>query len=224
MRNVSVGAFYRPSAEASYEHVDPLFSRVVDRDLIEARWKDFIQVALSVQAGTVFPSMLLRKLGTQSRQNQLYRAFRELGRVVGLGLLLEHISTAELRRSIHAATTKIESQDRTSGAFSDWLSFGGDVIRSGALATACVEQEKRVKYRDLARDAVMLPDVADLTDVLAKLKAGGHDLAREQVARLSPYMTTRPKRFGQYVLDTGDQPPPLEPKSLDLMDEASPLC
>ena len=109
MRNVSVGAFYRPSAEASYEHVDPLFSRVVDRDLIEARWKDFIQVALSVQAGTVFPSMLLRKLGTQSRQNQLYRAFRELGRVVGLGLLLEHISTAELRRSIHAATTKIES-------------------------------------------------------------------------------------------------------------------
>jgi hypothetical protein len=47
-------------------------------------------------------------LGTQSRQNQLYRAFRELGRVVRTGLLLEYISTAELRRSIHAATTKIE--------------------------------------------------------------------------------------------------------------------
>jgi len=66
--------------------------------------------------------------------------------------------------------------------------------------------------------------VADLTDVLADLKAEGHDFTREQVARLSPYMTTHLKHFGQYVLDTGDQPPPLEPKSLDLIDEASPLC
>jgi hypothetical protein len=84
-------------------------------------------------------------------------------------------------------------------------------------------QEKRVKYRDLARDAVMLPDVADLTDVLADLKAEGHDFTREQVTRLSPYMTTHLKRFGQYVLDMDGQLPPLEPKSLDLVDEASPL-
>jgi TnpA family transposase len=81
---------------------------VADWDLIEARWKDLMQVALSVQAGAVLPSMLLRKLGTQSRQNQLYRAFRELGRVVRTIFLLEYISTAELRRSIHTATTKIE--------------------------------------------------------------------------------------------------------------------
>jgi hypothetical protein len=80
-----------------------------------------------------------------------------------------------------------------------------------------------VTCRDLAQDAVMLPDVADLTDVLAELKADGHDFTCEQVARLSPYMTTHLKRFGQKVLDTGGQPPPLEPKSLDLVDEASPL-
>jgi len=215
MRNWNEVTFYRPSPEASYEHVDALFSRVADWDLIEARWKDLMQVALSVQAGTVLPSMLLRKLGTQSRQNQLYRAFRELGRVVRTIFLLEYISTAELRRSIHAATTKIESYN----AFSDWLSFGGDIIRSGDP----VEQEKRVKYRDLVANAVMLRNVADLTDVLANLKAEGHDFTREQVARLSPYMTTHLKRFGQYVLDTGDQPPPLEPKSLDLVDEESPL-
>jgi hypothetical protein len=37
-------------------------------------------------------------------------------------------------------------------------------------------------------------------------------------------MTMHLKRFGQYVLDMDGQPPPLEPKSLDLVDEASPLC
>lgn len=69
----------------------------------------------------------------------------------------------------------------------------------------------------------MLRNVADLTDVLANLKADDHDFTREQVARLSPSMTPHLKRFGQYVLDTGSQPPQLEPKSLDLVDEASPL-
>jgi hypothetical protein len=57
----------------------------------------------------------------------------------------------------------------------------------------------------------MLPDVTDLTDVLASLKADGHDFTREKVARLSPYMITHLKRPGQYVLGTGSQPPPLKP-------------
>ncbi len=65
-------------------------------------------MAFSVQAGTVLSSMLLGKLSAQSRQNQLYRALQERGRGVDAGLLLEHISTAELRRSIHADTTKID--------------------------------------------------------------------------------------------------------------------
>lgn len=77
------------------------------------------------------------------------------------------------------------------GAFSNWLSFGGDAIRSGALATAYLEQEKRVTCRDSAADAVMLPDLADPTDVLARPREDGHDFTPEQVARLGPYMSSR---------------------------------
>ena len=65
----------------------------------------------------------------------------------------------------------------------------------------------------------MLRNVADPTD----LKTEDHNFKREQVARLSPYRTTHLKRFGRYILDTGGQPGPLGPKSLDLVDEASPL-
>jgi TnpA family transposase len=38
-----------------------------------------MQVVLSIEAGRVMPSMLLRKLGTYNRKSRLYRAFRELG-------------------------------------------------------------------------------------------------------------------------------------------------
>ncbi|MDP2427584.1 MAG: Tn3 family transposase, partial [Methylobacter sp.] len=42
--------------------------------------------------GRIQPSTLLRKLGTASRKNKLYFAFRELGRVVRTLFLLEYIS------------------------------------------------------------------------------------------------------------------------------------
>jgi len=35
-----------------------------------------MQVVLSIQAGKVLPSMLLRKLGSRSKKNRLYQAFR----------------------------------------------------------------------------------------------------------------------------------------------------
>jgi hypothetical protein len=47
-------------------------------DLITTHARDMVQVALSIQAGLVTPSMLLRKLGTYSRRNLLYRAFGEI--------------------------------------------------------------------------------------------------------------------------------------------------
>jgi TnpA family transposase len=212
MRTWKDVAFYRPSREASYDHIEALFTRTVDWTLIEAHWKDLMQVALSVHTGTVLPSMLLRRLGTESRQNQLYRAFRELGRVVRTLFLLEYISQTELRQDIHAATTKIESYN----VFTGWLSFGGHVIRTGDP----VEQEKRVKYLDLVASAVMLQSVADLTEVLAALQEEGYNVTREQAAKLSPYMTAHLKRFGQYVLDMDSSPPPPTPRPLNLSEEA----
>ena len=53
MCNWNEVAFYRPRREASYEHIDALFDCVANWRLIEAHWKDLMQVALSVQAGTV---------------------------------------------------------------------------------------------------------------------------------------------------------------------------
>jgi len=106
------------------------------------------------------PSMLLRKLGTYNRKSLLYRAFRELGRVERTLFLLRFISSAEVRRVIRAETTKIE----TYNDFLDWVCFGSPVVRSGDL----VEQEKQLtKYASLVANAVMLSNVADLTDVLS---------------------------------------------------------
>jgi len=140
-----------------------------------------MQVVLSIQAGKILPSTLLRKLGSHSRQNRLNRAFRELGRVVRTLFLLRYISEADLRRSIRTETTKVESYND----FLDWVGFGGPVLKSDDP----VEQEKQVKYMDLVANVIMLHNVHDLTGILADMEAEGWRLTRELLAGLSPYIS-----------------------------------
>lgn len=100
--------FYRPDKASRYEHIDTLFTATVDWELIETLLPDMLRVALSVRAGRIRPSAILRRLGTYSRKNKLYFAFRELGRVVRTIFLLNFLSSLELRHLIQAATNKSE--------------------------------------------------------------------------------------------------------------------
>ncbi len=213
MRTWNDAVFYRPDGASKYKHIDALFTKTVDWNIIEAHWQDMMQVVLSIQAGKVLPSMLLRKLGSRSRQNRLYRAFRELGRVVRTLFLLRFVSEGDLRQSIRAETTKIESYND----FLDWIGFGGPVLKSGDP----VEQLKQVKYMDLIANAVMLHNVADLTDVLSGMANEGLPVTRELVSRLSPYMREHIRRFGQYTLDMDDLPPALRPRPLPISADGS---
>jgi TnpA family transposase len=202
MRTWDDVAFYRPSENATYKHIDALFTKTVNWHLIRTHFKDILQVVLSIQAGKVTPSMLLQKLGVYSRKNKLYLAFRELGRVVRTLFLLEYISSEPMRQEIRGATTKIESFNN----FRDWVLFGGHAITSGDP----VEREKRLKYMNLVANVIMLHNIIDLTKVLNQMVVSGHQVTEPLVQRLSPYMTKHIKRFGQYVLDMNTLPEPLE--------------
>jgi TnpA family transposase len=206
MRTWNDVTFYRVDRSTTYQHIDRVLTQVVDWELIERHWQDMMQVVLSIQAGTILPSMLMQKLGVYSRKNSLYRAFSELGRVERTIFLLYYLSDPAMRQQIRAETTKVESYNN----FTDWLAFGGPVLRSGDP----VEQEKRIKYRDLVANAVMLQNVVDMTNVLHGLKRDGVCVTPELVARLSPYLTEHIKRFGQYIVDMDVPPEPLNIKEL----------
>ena len=209
MRTWNDAIFYRPDYTTVYQHIDRLFSKTIDWDLIETHWLDMMQVVLSIQAGIVLPSMLLRKLGSHNRQNKLYRAFRELGRVQRTLFLLRYISEAGFRQSIRAETTKIESYND----FLDWIAFGGPVLKSGDP----VEQAKRIKYINLVANAIMLHNVVDLTNVLNSMAAEGYVITKALVAALSPYMCEHLRRFGQYFLDMEEPYPPLIPRPVPIV-------
>src|ERR1700727_205606 len=205
-RGLSDAAVYRPNKSTRYQHIEALFGDEIDWNLIAIHARDMIQVVLSIQAGRVMPSMLLRKLGTYNRKSLLYRAFRELGRGERTLFLLRFISSTEVRRVIRAETTKIETYNE----FLDWVCFGGPVVKSGDP----VEQEKQLKYASLVANTIMLSNVADMTTVLSNMAADGCTVTPALVARTNPYLRGHILRFGQYALDMSDLSPPLDPQPL----------
>jgi TnpA family transposase len=206
MRTWNDVTLYRVDRMTTYTHIDRLLTQVVDWALIERHWQDMMQVVLSIQAGKVLPSMLLQRLGVYSRQNTLYKAFSELGRVERTIFLLEYMANTAMRQHIRAETTKVEAYHQ----FTDWIAFGGPVLRSADP----VEQEKRIKYRDLVANVVMLQNVVDMTNVLHDLQRDGVRITPELLACMSPYLTGHLKRFGHYILDMETPPEPLRPKPL----------
>jgi TnpA family transposase len=73
IRNWEALVFYRPAADARYEHIDSLLGQpgenTINWRLIETHWPDLMQVALSIREGRLFSTLLLlRRLGTESRR------------------------------------------------------------------------------------------------------------------------------------------------------------
>jgi len=199
IRNWKGLIFFRPERDTEFEHIDALCSQTIDWALIQRHVPDMLRVALSVKQGRIRPSAILKRLGTYSRKNKLYFAFRELGRAVRTRFLLRYLNDAVLRANIQAAMNKSEQFF----AFLQWVSFGGDVITTNDRD----EQRKRVKYMHLMANCLIYYTVLDLTRVVRQLGEQGEDVREECLARINPYLTEHINRLGEYKLNLDQEAP-----------------
>jgi TnpA family transposase len=149
IRNWKDLTLFRPSRPSHYRHIDSLFGDPIAWDLIHTHLPDMLRVVLSIKAGRITASTILRKLGHYSRKNRLYQAFRELGRVVRTGFLLRY-RRAELRQTIQAATNKRSLQPLSMAVFG-----GQGIIASNERA----KQRKRIKYNHLIASCLIFHNV-----------------------------------------------------------------
>ncbi len=94
----------------TYKGIETLFSRPIRIDVIREHWPDIIRLAASIKAGTVAPSVILKKLAAFPRQNRLDFALAELGRLERTLFMLDWLESPELRRRCHAGLNKGESR------------------------------------------------------------------------------------------------------------------
>lgn len=202
IRNWKDLKLFRSCKEEVYEHIDGLFSGEIDWELIETHYPDMIRVAMSIQSGKITPSTILNKLGTYSKKNKLYQAFRELGRVIRTMFLLTYMTDEELRGTIQAATNKSEAFN----GFTKWLFFGGEGI---ITENDREKQRKVIKYNHLVANCLIFYNVFSLSRILHDYMQEGNDYDEELISHLSPYVTAHVNRFGKYRIDLNRKPPNL---------------
>lgn len=194
IRGIKDLVFHRPDSTKKFTHIDRLFSDDINWQMIETHLPDMLRVAVSIKLGKISASAILRRLGTYSRKNKLYFAFKELGKVVRTIFLLKYVGDVELRRLIHAETNKSEQFN----GFAKKLFFGGE----GEIAENLRhEQRKVIKYNHLIANMVILHNVVGMSRVLKQLQAEGALINQEVLAGLAPYRLEHINRFGDYVLD-----------------------
>jgi TnpA family transposase len=95
--------------------------------------------------------------------------------------LLRYISDIPLREQITKTTNIAERYNQ----FCEWIRFAA----GGLMAENDPEdQQKLIRYTDIIANALMLQNVADLTEALEQLKQQGYPVQSEDVAHLSVYI------------------------------------
>ncbi|MGH9831082.1 MAG: Tn3 family transposase, partial [Blastocatellia bacterium] len=179
--------FCRPERGIRYQHLESLFTTTVDWKLIEDYLDEMLRVAVSIKAGKLLLSTILRRLGSYSRDNRLHQAFREVGLVVRTEFLLRYLSDLDLRRIIQVAMNKSERFNQ----FVQWVAVGGKGVIAENDRT---EQRKRIKYNHLVANCLIFHNVA---------------VEEETLRHMSPYLTEHINRFGVYEWNPQRSAPPL---------------
>jgi len=202
IRGIKNLVFFRPDKEATYKHIDELFTENINWKIIEKHLPDMLRIVLSIKKGKITPATILRRLNSQNRKNKLYFAFRELGRAVRTIFLMDYIHDVELRKVIFAATNKSEEFNQ----FTDWVAFANKTIPENMRH----EQSKIIKYNHLIANMIMLYNVDAMTRVFNDLAEEGYEITEELINAFAPYRTEHINRFGSYAQNLETEVRPLQ--------------
>lgn len=176
--------------------LEPLVGGTIDVDHITGHWDGLLRLAVSIRAGTVTASAMLRRLAAYPRQNGLAVALREVGRLERTLFTLEWIRNGELRRRAHAGLNKGEARNALARA----LFFN----RLGELRDRWFEnQAYRASGLNLLVAAVILWNTRYLAEALDSL---GHRAPPELRRHVAPLGWEHISLTGDYIWSDRGQP------------------
>jgi TnpA family transposase len=109
---------YGFSAKKTYQNkgYDIIPEKTIKTKLIKTYWDDILRIMVSIKLKKVTASQLLKRLSSYAKENPLYAALREFGRLVKTHFILTYASDLKLRQSIQKQLNKIELANKFSNA------------------------------------------------------------------------------------------------------------
>jgi TnpA family transposase len=147
-----------------YPDLLPLMGRRIKTDVVREHWGETVRLVGSLCAGTVAPSVMLKKLAAYRRQNQLDLALQELGRIERTLFTLDWLESPELRQRCQAGLNKSEQRH--------YLAQEICTFNQGRIAERSTEaQQFRASGLNLVIAAIVYWNSTYLADAVAHLRA-----------------------------------------------------
>jgi TnpA family transposase len=163
----------------AYKELQPLLGRRVKTDVIREHWDDILRLVASLQAGTVLPSAMLKRLAAFQRQNQLDLALQELGRIERTLFMLDWLESPQLRQLCQAGLNKSEQRHVLAQVICTFKQ--GRIADRGQDA-----QQFRASGLNLAIAAIVHWNSTYLADAIDHMRANGRPVPPDWLAHTSP--------------------------------------
>ena len=170
------------------------FEKDVDWEVIETYWDDVVRILASVKRRHSSAVTLCLRLSSYARQNVLYRALREVGRIYKTRFVMRYYDEVDFRRKINAGLNRME--------FFNALARHLFYARRGENWERVMEQQlHRASALLILANACVLWNSVKLSDAARELRAAGVDVTPEEFRHVSPYAFEHIIPYGQYFFN-----------------------
>jgi TnpA family transposase len=170
------------------------FEGPVDVELIKRHWDDVLRILASIRRGYTSARLLTLRLSSYARQNPLFRALREVGRIFETRFIMRYYDDPVLRRRVNTGLTRMENFN----FMARYLFFA----RRGENWERDFDQQlSRASALIVLANACVLWNTVHLTELVQRLRLEGVEVSPEEFRQVSPYAHEHIVPFGEYRFD-----------------------
>jgi TnpA family transposase len=169
----------RIDRDADHGALQPLLRGRINLDLILEQWDQLVRLAASLKDRLTPAHVVMQRLVNANASDRLAGALTQLGRLMKTLHILRYIHEEKLRDAIQLQLNRGEFRHILAKSlfFANWGSF-----RSGDYE----EVMNKASCLSLLSNAVLVWNTVHIGRIVDQLRATGHDVADEELARVSP--------------------------------------
>lgn len=181
LRDLADQHLYQLEKHTPMGRLHPLFYGMVDVALIREQWDQLIRIAASLRHRTAPAHVVLQRLTNASPADRAAKAMTALGRVIKTIYLLRYLQEEPIRRRVHLHLNRGESRHE----LARWLFFAN----RGEFRTGDYEEiMNKASCLSVLSNAIVVWNTLAMEKIVAQLRATGHDVQDEHLARISPLL------------------------------------
>ena len=181
--------------DREWEYPALKFTGKVNPDYLKQHFDELLRVAASIRSGRVTASLLISKLQSYPRQNNLMFVLQAYGQLVKTIFILKYLLSMPLRRKINTQLIKGEQLHN----LRLYLWFGSDGIIRKKQEEG---QQKVARSLNLLTNIVLVWNTVYEQEIIKQLREEGYVVDKNDLEIISPAPFEHINRYGKYSFDT----------------------